>query len=131
MKCFLKKFPKYFSRAIKTLWRSYLPNFPQSEVRLYGNADLRWKKWLGRFERLTIGMGIEEPQQKRALLLLYGGKEIDEIFDKLQEVGDDRDYKEGVETLTAHFSPQVNTMYEVSGRPSKRMEKLSTVSTHV
>ena len=76
-------------------------------------------------------MGIEEPQQKRALLLLYGGKEIDEIFDKLQEVGDDRDYKEGVETLTAHFSPQVNTMYEVSGRPSKRMEKLSTVSTHV
>ena len=74
-------------------------------------------------------MGNEEHQQKRALLLLYGGKEIDEIFDKLQVVGGDRDYK--VETLTAHFSPQVNTMYEVSGRPSKRMEKLSTVSTHV
>ena len=76
-------------------------------------------------------MGIEEPKQKRALLLLYGGQEVDGIFDKLQEVGDDRDYKEEVEKLTAHFSPQVNTMYKVSGRPSKRMEKLSTVSTHV
>ena len=90
-----------------------LPNFPPFEVHLDGNAGQRWKKWLGRFERLTIGMGISDDTQKRALLLHYGGPEVDEIFDTLQDVGGDKDYKKAVEKLTAHFSPQVNVTYEV------------------
>lgn len=90
-----------------------LPNFPPFEVHLDGNAGPRWKKWLGRFERLTIGMGISDDTQKRALLLHYGGPEVDEIFDTLQDVGGDKDYKKAVEKLTAHFSPQVNITYEV------------------
>ena len=90
-----------------------LPNFPPFEVHLDGNAGPRWKKWLGRFERLTIGMGISDDTQKRALLLHYGGPEVDEIFDTLQDVGGDKDYKKAVEKLTAHFSPQVNVTYEV------------------
>ena len=89
-----------------------LPNFPPFEVH-NGNAGPRWKKWLGRFERLTIGMGISDDTQKRALLLHYGGPEVDEIFDTLQDVGGDKDYKKAVEKLTAHFSPQVNVTYEV------------------
>ena len=47
-------------------------------------------------------------QQKRALLLHYGGPEVDEIFDTIQNVVENKDYKEAVEKLTAHFSPQVN-----------------------
>ena len=58
-------------------------------------------------------MGITEDKQKRALLLHYGGPEVDEIFDTLQDVGEDKDYKKVVEKLTAHFSPQVNVTYEV------------------
>ena len=68
-----------------------LPNFPPFEVHLDGTAGLRWKKWLGRFERLTIRMGISDDKQKRALLLHYGGPEVDEIFDTLQDVGEDKD----------------------------------------
>ena len=50
-----------------------LPNFPPLEVHFDGNADPRWKRWLERFERATIGMGIGE------------GKQVDD--------GDDKDYK--------------------------------------
>ena len=47
-----------------------LQNFTPFEVHLDGNADPRREKWLGRFERLTIGMRIEEGKQKRALFVL-------------------------------------------------------------
>ncbi|XP_044166850.1 uncharacterized protein K02A2.6-like [Acropora millepora] len=51
--------------------------------------------------------------RKRALLLHYSGPEVDEIFDTLEDTGEDKDYKKAVEKLTAHFNPQVNTTYEV------------------
>ena len=89
------------------------PNFPQFEVHFDGNAGSRWKKWLGRFGRLTIGITISDEKQKRALLLHNGGPEVDEIFDTLQDDGEDKDYEKAVEKLTTHFSPRVNVMYEV------------------
>ena len=46
-------------------------------------------------------------------MLHYGGPEVDEIFDTVQDVGEDKDYKKAVEKLTAHCSPQVNVTYEV------------------
>ena len=41
----------------------FLQNFPPFEVHLDENADPRWKKWLGRLERLTIGMGRDSGRQ--------------------------------------------------------------------
>ena len=58
-------------------------------------------------------MGISNDKQNRALLLHYGGPKVHEIFDKVQDVGEDKDYKKAVEKLTPHFSPQVNVTYEV------------------
>ena len=67
--------------------------------------------------RETIAMEVTEDKQKRALLLHYGSPEVDEIFDTLQDVGEDKDYKKlklkVVEKLTARFYPQVNATYEV------------------
>ena len=40
-------------------------------------------------------MGITEDKQTIALLLHYGGPEVDEIFDTLQDVGEHKDYKKG------------------------------------
>ncbi|XP_068670524.1 uncharacterized protein [Montipora foliosa] len=88
-----------------------LPNFSPFKVHLDGNAGPRWKKWLVRFEILTIAIGITDDKQKRALLLHYGGPDVDEIFETLQDVGEDKDYNKAVEKLTAYFSPQVNTTY--------------------
>ena len=90
-----------------------LPTFPAFQVHLDGNVGPWCKKWLARFENLTIGMEIEDEKQKRALLLHYSGPEVDEIFDSLEGTGEDKDYKKAVEKLPAHFNPQVNTTYEV------------------
>ena len=49
-------------------------------------------------------MGIEDAKQKRAVLLHYSGPEVDEIFDTLEDTGEDKDYKKAVEKLTAHFT---------------------------
>ena len=89
-----------------------LPNVPPFNV-LDGNAGSRWKKWSGQFERLIIGMGIGDDKQKRALLLHYGGPQVDEIFDTLEDVGDEKDYKKAVEKLNARFSSQLNITCEV------------------
>ena len=68
---------------------------------------------LARFENLIVGLGIEDVTQKHAPLLRYNGPDVDEIFDTLEDTGEDKDYKKAVEKLTAHFNPQVNTTYEV------------------
>ena len=41
-------------------------------------------------------MRISDEKQIRALLLHYGGTEVDEIFDTLQDVGEDKDYRKAV-----------------------------------
>ena len=100
-----------------------LPNFPPFKVHLDRNVGPRWKKWLGRFEKLT--------KQKRALLLHYGGPEVDEIFETLQDVGEDKDYNKAIEKLTAYFSPQVNTTYEVYNfRQAKQKDRETLDSFH-
>ena len=103
-------------------------SLPTFQVHQDSNVGPRWKKWLARFENLIIGMGIEDPKQKRALLLHYSGPEVDEIFDTLEDTGEDKDYKKAVEKITAHFNPQVNTTYEVYNF-SKTKAKVLTVST--
>ena len=76
-------------------------------------------------------MGIEDPKQTRALLLHYSGPEVDEIFDTLENTGEDKDYKTAVEKLTAHFNPQVNTTYEVYNfRKAQQNEGESLDSFH-
>ena len=55
----------------------------------------------------------DQRRNTKALLLHYSGLEVNEIFDTLEDTGEDKDYKTAVEKLTAHFNPQVNTTYEV------------------
>ena len=45
-------------------------------------------------------MEISYDKQKRALLLHYSSLEVDKIFETLQDVGEDKDYKKAVEKLT-------------------------------
>ena len=99
-----------------------LPNFPSFDVHADGNAGPRWKKWLARLERLFIGMNITVPKRKRALLLHYAGPDVDEIFDTLQETGEESEYNTAVAKLNKYFNPQVNTTYEctIFDRRSKK-----------
>ena len=70
------------------------------------SAGPRWKNWLGRLERLFIGMNITIPKRKRALLLRYAGPEVDNIFDSLPDNGDANDYDTAVERLIESFSSE-------------------------
>ena len=89
-----------------------LPTFPPFDAHADGNTGQRWKKWLGRFERLLIAMNIEEKKQQRAMLLHFAGPAVDEIFDTLPDTGEAKDYDKAVEALNAYFIPQINTAYE-------------------
>ena len=77
-----------------------LPVFPPFDAHLGSNAGPRWTKWLTRFESLIVGMN------KRA------GPDVDDIFEKLLDTGENKDYKKDVECLKAYFVPKVNTVYE-------------------
>jgi len=92
-----------------------LPTFPAFQVHLDGNVGPRWKKWLARFENLTVGMGIADAKQKRALLLHYSGPEVDEILDTLEGTGEDK-------------STQL-TRSSISEKLSKTKARVWTVST--
>ena len=98
-----------------------LPTFPAFEVHLDRIVGPRWKKRLARFENLIVRMGIEDAKQKRALLLHYSGPEVDEIFDALEDTGEDKDYKKAESTQL--------TRSTISEKLSKTKAKVLTVST--
>ena len=91
---------------------SVLPAFPPF-VETDNNPGPHWKKWLSRFERLMVALDINSAKRKRALLLHYAGPKVDEIFDTLQETGEDEDYDRAVAALNKYFEPKSNSMYEV------------------
>ena len=89
-----------------------LPTFPPFDVHADGNTGHRWKKWLGRFERLLVAMNITDKKQQRAMLLHFAGPAVDEIFDTLPNTGEAKDYDKAIEALNAYFIPHVNTAFE-------------------
>ena len=70
----------------------------------------RWQKWIRRFEGAMMGFGITDDQRKKALLLHYGGEELDNIFQTLKP--EKEDYKSAKIALDTYFTPKQNTIYE-------------------
>ena len=57
-----------------------------------------------------VGFGITDDQRKKALLLHYGGEDLDDIFQTLKP--EKEDYKFAKAALDAYFTPKQNTIYE-------------------
>ncbi|CAC5363752.1 unnamed protein product [Mytilus coruscus] len=89
---------------------SALPVFPPFSVH-ESAADQRWKKWTKRLQNLLVGMNIKDKVRQRALLLHYAGEEVNDIFDTLQETGED--YDTALTKLTEYFAPKKNVEYEI------------------
>ncbi|XP_063400348.1 uncharacterized protein K02A2.6-like [Mytilus trossulus] len=87
-----------------------LPNFPSFPVH-ENNAEIRWRKWISRLENLFIGLNIKDSKRQRALLLHYAGEDVNEVFDTLDNTGEDVDAAK--QKLTAYFAPKKNTEYEI------------------
>eukprot|EP00057_Strongylocentrotus_purpuratus_P008996 XP_011663470.1 PREDICTED: uncharacterized protein K02A2.6-like [Strongylocentrotus purpuratus] len=53
----------------------------------------RWEQYIKRFEGAMVGFNIIGPKRKRALLLHYGGEQLQNVFDTLPDTGTDNDYE--------------------------------------
>ena len=87
---------------------SLIPFDPISEPT---SVSQRWKAWKRRFEIYLIAVNVKDDAQKRALLLYQAGEATQEVFDTLEETGDD--YKTAIEKLDEYFTPKKNVDYEI------------------
>ena len=72
----------------------------------------RWTKWQRRFEDAMIGFDITSAKRQRALLLHFGGEELQDVFETLDNTGTVDEIKPALDALTAYFTPKKNTVYE-------------------
>ena len=80
---------------------SSLPPFPPFNVEDDPTATgQRWTKWKKRFENFLLAMNIEDETRKRALLLHYIGPSAFDIFETLNDTGDEKDYKTAMDRLS-------------------------------
>ena len=70
----------------------------------------RWKTWKKLFETYLIALNITDDRQQRALLLYQAGQEMQEIFETLDDTGDD--YKTALAKLDEYFQSKKNVDYE-------------------
>ena len=86
----------------------------------------RWKTWKRCFETYPIALNVTDNKQKRALLLYQAGQAMQDIFDTLEETGDDDDYDSAVASLDTYFSPKKHVDYKIfkfRAQSSKQMRQ--------
>lgn len=74
----------------------------------------RWERWLRSFELFLLSKNVAEAQRKKAMLLLYGEMELQDVFYAISDCdakGEDP-YDKAKKVLTNHFKPKVNTTYK-------------------
>ena len=76
------------------------------------NVGLAWKWWLRGFELYSTGRGVQNADQKRALLLHCAGIEVQDIYFSLKEEDGADGFEKTVQTLSVHFEPKINVPYE-------------------
>ena len=83
-----------------------LPVYKRFEIEVHsdGAVSLRWSKWVKRLENLFVALGINDKKMKRALLLHYAGNDVHDIFETLQNTGDDFDTAN--QKLIEYFNPK-------------------------
>ena len=67
-----------------------MPVFPEFNLRDQSNLAARWEKYLKRFNNLMTAMNITDASRKRALLLHYVGKEVNDLFETLPDTGEEK-----------------------------------------
>ena len=93
--------------------QSYLPVFPPFVVGENPTAVTSgWNKGPDRFENYLAARVIKDATRKRAMLLHFAGNDIYQIFHKLENTGEAKEYDTAKAKLTEHFKPQQNVEYE-------------------
>lgn len=94
---------------------SSLPVFPKFEVNGDSQSSIgyRWEKYIQKLENLFVGMSIESKKRRKALLIHYAGDDVFDIYQTLENTGDESGYDETKTALTNYFKPQVNKEFEI------------------
>ena len=79
------------------------------------NAANRWDKWKKDIERQLRFFGIQDPELKKDGLIIYGGRDIADLKDSLQDVESTDppadEYMKFIRKLDKHFLPKKNKDY--------------------
>ena len=93
-----------------------LPSYPA----FYCQTDVkavRGNKWTSRLDNLFVGYGIANATRKKALLLTYGGDDLNDLVETIPEakleLGEDDDcYTKLVGVIKELFNPTENTEFQ-------------------
>ena len=75
------------------------------------NLDVRWKKYLTKFENFLIAMNVTEDKRKVGMLLHFGGDYVRDFIDNT--VPKVEGYDATVEYLNEHLNPKTNDTFEI------------------
>ncbi|KAI8514170.1 hypothetical protein Bbelb_084940 [Branchiostoma belcheri] len=129
---------------------STTPTFPPFHPTEDGGAvGKRWKKWLSRLENYLVAIDIQDEARKKAMLLHFMGEETHTIYENLasatppaqnaaaenEDENEDQavaepTYDDVKNTLSEHFEPQKNLVYDTYTFRSTKQESHETVDQY-
>ena len=105
-----------------------LPEFdPDGDPR---NVSYRWTKWVHDFRAAMVSFKITCEKRQRALLRFYGGDELIDILESLDDTGTNEEIEPAIEALTRYFTPARNCEEEGHGGHAQDKECSGHVRGH-
>ena len=95
---------------------SSLPTYPPFDCEADGKA-VRWNKWTVRLDNLFTAYDITDNTRKKALLLTYGGDDLNDLVDTIPEenltpaIGENV-YDKLVKAVKDVLNPSTNTEFQ-------------------
>ena len=72
------------------------------------NVSNRWTKWVHDFRAAMVSFKITCEKRQRALLRFYGGDELTDILESLNDTDTEDEIEPAIEALTRYFTPARN-----------------------
>ena len=85
------------------------------------NVSNRWTKWVHDFRAAMVSFKITSEKRQRALLTFYGGDELTDTLESLDDTGTDEEIEPAIEALTRYFTPARNC--EEKGHSGHQQDK--------
>ena len=94
------------------------------------NVSNRWTKWVHDFRAAMVSFKITPEKRQRALLRFYGGDELTDTLESLDDTGTDEEIEPAIEALTGYFTPARNCEEKGHGGHAQDKECSGHVREH-
>ena len=93
-------------------WFRYKPELRNIRPRHGSNfGGFRFRKYVERFKVYALAMNIKDKARKRALFLHCAGPKVQDIFDTLEDTGED--FETAAEKLMEYFEPRKHHLFNI------------------